>query len=145
MQSIGKADDFGRFMHDISGTSQRQIFWAKASSHDAVFEYRHTRERLHDLVSAGHTAASDAIRRLAGDILPFEHNPTLIRRTDTIDDVEDSRLAGAVRTNQAKDLAISDRETQTVNGVYSAKALIDSDDVKECSHWSSHRTYGHRL
>src|SRR5262249_28572997 len=145
MQSIGESDDFGGFLHYISRTSERQIRLPKAGSHSAVLEHRHARERLNDLVGAGDTTASNAVRGFAGDVLPLEYDPTLIRRIDTVDDIEHGRFAGAVGTNQPEDLAVCDREAQIMNRVYSAKALVDIGDFEQCGHCSSLRARGHRL
>ena len=79
-----------------------------------VLEQRHAGEQRQVLEGAGDAVAGDAVRRHAEQVVALEEHPALGRLIDPADDVEHRRLARAVRTDEATDLAFVDGEAEAV-------------------------------
>src|SRR6476659_3582217 len=73
----------------------------------------------------------DLVRREPDDALTAEGDVAVIGRVQTCDDVEYGALAGAVRPDDADDLALFDREVETAQRVEAAEVLRDPSDVQE--------------
>ena len=67
--------------------------------------------------------ARDAIGRHAGDVDAAKHDTAGIRREDAVDEIEQRRLAGAVRADEAEDLVFGDGEAQILHRGETAEAL----------------------
>ena len=80
----------------------------------------------------------DRVRRLAGDVVAVEDDPAGGRLVDAGEHVEERRLAGAVRADQADDRAARDREVDVVDGDEPAELLAQPDARRGCRRrWSS--------
>src|ERR1700693_2487274 len=77
----------------------------REGSDDHVAQHRKPGERPDDLKSPSHARAADLERGLAYQLLFLEANAALVRRDEPVKRVEQRRLAGAVRTDDAQDLA----------------------------------------
>ena len=67
----------------------------------------------------------------AGDVVAVEEDPAGVERLEAGDQVEQRRLAGAVRTDDAEDLALVDVEGDVGVGGQAAVALGDAFDVEQ--------------
>jgi len=65
----------------------------------------HAREGAHHLERASDTGLADAIRLEPGDIVPVEPHCPGAWRHQAVEQVEQGRLAGAVRADHAEDFA----------------------------------------
>ena len=72
----------------------------------------------------------DPVGGTASRSLPFERHPAVGGLVDPADDVEHRGLAGAVRTDEAADLARVDRERQAVERGDAAEAHGDVFDFQ---------------
>ena len=69
------------------------------------------------------------VRRPAGDVLAIQPDLAGIRREQPGDDVEQGRLAGAVRADQAGDRAARDLKRAIIHRVDAAETLADMLDL----------------
>src|SRR5438067_225037 len=76
-------------------------------------------------------AADDAVRRRAQQAAPVEDDLAVVRPVEPRDQVEDRRLAGAVRPDQPDDLALTDVERDVVDGNDPAEAPRQLLDRKQ--------------
>src|SRR4051794_26926762 len=91
-------------------------------SNQQVLQQSRVGEQLYVLECTRDAQPSDAIRRDIGDILVLEEQPAGCRRIDAADQVEDGRLASAVRANDGEDLAGLHIEAHRVDRSNPAKA-----------------------
>ena len=92
----------------------RIIGGADESTDDDVFEHRHARKGAHDLKGASDPAAADLVGPQAGDRLAGEAYRAAIGGEKPVDDVEQRRLAGAVRADDAVEPALGKGEVDPV-------------------------------
>ena len=83
---------------------------------------------------AGDTEAADAIGPQAGDVAAVQEDATGVGRLEAGDQIEQRRFAGAVRTNDADDLALVHIEGHFSVGGQPAVALRQALNVKEQAH-----------
>jgi hypothetical protein len=95
---------------------------------------RHRLEQLDVLERARDPAPHDPVHRRLQERLPVEEDVALVRRVEPRDHVERGRLAGAVRPDQADDLALRHVERDPVEG---------NDPAEPASHVPQ-REQGHR-
>src|SRR5436190_4905004 len=91
--------------------------------HEQVLEDAHVAEQARDLEGAHEPAQRDLVRREAEEALALERDLAGARALDPGDEVDERRLAGAVRSDDATDLAGLDREAHVVRRDEPAEAL----------------------
>ena len=84
---------------------------------------RERRDETGVLERATEAEGGPAIGRVLRDVGPVEDDPALVGLREPGDEVEDRRLAGAVRADQAEDLAVAQVEAGVVDGADPAEAL----------------------
>jgi hypothetical protein len=87
---------------------------------------RHAAERTRDLETACDTQAHALVRRQAGDVPALVQHAATIARQRARDAVDQSGLAGTVRANQAKTLALIHMQAHRVKGDEAAKPLAET-------------------
>ena len=98
--------------------------------HD-VLEDREAREGLHDLERAREAAAADFKGLEAVDAFALEEDLPSRGRVVAVDDVEDGRLAGAVRADEPEDLPLLDRKGHVADGLEAAETFRDVLQLEE--------------
>src|SRR5205807_8138778 len=93
-----------------------------------VLENRQAMERPRDLEGAADAAIDDPVRRAAGDLMPVEIDRACRGHQRARQHVEDRALAGAVRADQAENLALLDPKRHSVDGREAAEALGEALD-----------------
>ena len=88
-----------------------------------VLEHRHAGDHLHVLEGARHAALRDLARGQAVDALAAQRHLAARGRQHAGDEVEGGRLAGAVRADQAEDLAGAHLEADVVDRHQAAELL----------------------
>ena len=101
---------------------------------DDVVDDRHGLEALDHLEGAPDAALAALRRRQARDVLAVEPDRAFGRRQHARDQVEQRRLAGAVRADQADDLAAADRDRDVAVGDQAAEALRDAAGFEQRGH-----------
>src|SRR5690606_20513629 len=91
-----------------------------AAEHHVVEHGRHV-EEFDVLEGARDAEAGNAVRRHLRDVLALEADTAGCRLIDAAYEVEDRRLAGAVRTDDREDLALVDAEADAVDGLDAAE------------------------
>ena len=85
-----------------------EIAAAERMAADAhIVEHRHGAEQREVLERAADADLGDAVRRAVEDALPFEQDVAASRRVEAAEAVEQRGLAGAVRADQAEQLALA--------------------------------------
>jgi hypothetical protein len=105
----------------------------EGADHD-VFQHAHGIEAAHDLEGARDAEPRAGDRPQARDPLAVEPDLARIGRDLAGDAVEQRGLAGAVRTDQAQDLALGDAEADLDIGGDAAERLGDPVDLKQRGH-----------
>ena len=85
-------------------------------SNEHVLESRHLLEEADVLKRAADAALGDRMWRPTGDVLAVELDQPARRFVHAGEHVEERRLAGAVRTDQAHRRIAGDREVDVVDG-----------------------------
>src|SRR5215210_8415409 len=93
-----------------------------------VLEDRHLRKHRGQLEGPDDPVRGDCAEPLARDDLPAVLDLARLRRVEPADDVEERRLAGAVRADDAERLALTDAERDAVECGQPAEALRDRPD-----------------
>ena len=110
---------------------------------DDVVDHSHGLKTLHDLEGAADPALAAFGRRQRGDVITVEDDRALRGRQHARDQVEQRRLAGAVRADEADDFATPDRDRDVAVRNQAAEALPDAAGFEE---WRRrHRTASLRL
>jgi hypothetical protein len=104
VQTVVEAHRNRRLARHRVRTVQWQVLAAETGAHGAILQHRHVSERLHDLMRAGEAVAGNDKWFLTGDVDAVEDDPPGIRREHAIDQVEQRRLAGAVRPEAPADV-----------------------------------------
>src|SRR3984957_9124997 len=143
--AVGKAGDRQRPARGVRRAREPEILAAEAGADLAVLQHRHLGERLHDLVRAGEAATRDVVGLVAGDVGAGEHDAAGVRREDAVDQVEQGRLAGAVRPDQAEDLALAHLEREVAHGLQAAEALAHLGEREDRRHSSTRWLRGKRV
>src|SRR5205823_4772759 len=105
--------------------SEDAALQAGVHADEHVLERRHLREEADVLKGAADTELRDCVRRLAGDVDAVEEDPARRGAVEAGEHVEERRLAGAVRADQADDRALGDREVEVVDREQAAELLTD--------------------
>src|SRR5439155_9083877 len=93
-----------------------------------VLQHGRVLEELDVLKRARDPAPRDLVRRHAGDVLVAEDQAAARRVVDPRDEIEDGRLARAVRTDDREDLPLFDGEGDAVDGANAAE--VDDESVR---------------
>jgi hypothetical protein len=93
---------------------------------DDVVDDRHGLKALHDLKGAADAALAAFGRRQRRDVLTVEDDRALGGRQHARDQIEQRRLAGAVRADQADDLAAPTEIETSLLAIRPPKALPDA-------------------
>src|SRR5882724_13706325 len=88
-----------------------------------IFQYRHTGEGLGNLEAPGNAQAGALVCRQASNIRTLKKNSAAIAAQRPGDTVDEGGFARAVRSNQAKTLALAHLQAHVGEGVKAAKAL----------------------
>jgi hypothetical protein len=102
------------------------------ADHD-VLQHRHAFKRLRHLEGARQSELRPRLRRHAGDVMAFEQHLARGRNQIASQAIEEGRLAGAVRSDQAENIARLQRDAGGIDGLEAAKGLGDVAGFKE--HW----------
>src|SRR5262245_18077637 len=68
---------------------------------------------------------------MAGDVVPVEDEGAAVGREEAADQVHQRGLPRAVRSDQAEELALADRQRDVVDGSVAAERLRDVPDLQE--------------
>ena len=98
---------------------------------DDVLEHGHLAEEPGDLERPPDAPVRALPRRQAVDRLPVEPDLAGVRRHRPVDDVEERRLAGAVRTDQGGDRSLLDLERAAVEGAQAPEAPLDAPHFEQ--------------
>ena len=90
-----------------------------------VLEHGHARQLMGDLEGAHEAAAEQFMRRPSGDLLSIQLDPAGIGAHETGQDIEQRRLAGAVRPDQPENLAALEGEAAIVYGPDAAEGFAN--------------------
>ena len=99
--------------------------------------YRQVAEHARDLERAHQAARRDLVRAEAGDRHVAERHFAGVGALDAGDDVDEGGLAGAVRADQAADLAGRERDRDAVVGGEAAIALGHALGDEQIGHQAS--------
>ena len=99
-----------------------------------VLECGHVLEEPDVLEGAADPALGDRVRRLPRQVLTGEDDLPLRRLVHAGDHVEERRLAGAVRADQADDRALRDHEVDVRHGDEAAELLAHPDRLEDVGH-----------
>ena len=103
---------------------------------EQVLEHGRVLEQLDVLERAGDAEAGDLVRRAPAEVDAVELDRSRRRRVEPADEVEDRRLAGAVRADQREHLAARDVEGHAVDGADAAEADAEVLDREQRGHFS---------
>src|SRR6185436_14797883 len=96
-----------------------------AADHD-VFERGKVHEQADVLERAADAGGRDLVRLQAGETALVELEVAAVGRVDAGENIEQRGLAGAVRADQAVDLALADGEGHVAQRLHAAEALGDA-------------------
>src|SRR4029450_8157087 len=102
-----------------------------------VLERGHVLEQPDVLERPADPPLGDRVRRLAGDLVAVEDDHAPGRLVDAGDHVEERRLAGAVRADQADDRALGDGEVYAGDGDEPAELLAHAGRFEQVRHHAS--------
>ena len=109
---IDESDPVERRQGHVAGDSIGR--GADKGADDDIFEDAHARKRAHDLKGAPDAAPAHLVWAQPGDRLAGEGDRTAIRGEKPVDDIEQRRLAGAVRADYAVEPALGKGEVDPV-------------------------------
>ena len=98
-----------------------------------VLAHRERRERVRVLERPRETGAAAAVRGPAGDVSALELDPALRRPVEAAQDVHERRLAGAVRADQADDLAPPQLERDLAQRLHALERARHRGGPERCS------------
>ena len=96
-----------------------------------VVENGHLREQLDVLEGAGDAQVCDAMRLQADQVLAAEADRARVGLVEPRDAVEDGRLAGSVGADHGEDLAVVDREADTLDGLDRLEGELEVLDLED--------------
>src|SRR6185369_9084193 len=97
----------------------------------------------HDLKGTGEAKPGDLVGLHARDVMVLEPHPAAGRRMNAADEVDERGLAGAVRSDQADDLALVDGQAHAIDRVEPAEPPRYAVQGQERGHFAPPRP-GHR-
>src|SRR5688572_5409051 len=102
-----------------------------APAQHQVVENGHLREQLDVLEGAGDAQVCDAMRLQADQVLAAEADRARVGLVEPRDAVEDGRLAGSVGADHGEDLAVVDREADTLDGLDRLEGELEVLDLED--------------
>ncbi len=90
-------------------------------SHKRILHQGHVGEKAQVLEGARNTLLDNPVRLQSGNILACEPHVAAIRFDEASDEIEERRLAGAVRPNDGDDRTRHDVEIDAVHGLNAAE------------------------
>ena len=123
--------------HRLHGVQPEGAVTPGEGRHHDVLQQRQVGEDLRGLEDAHDTHLVDLVRLLAGDDLAVEDDGAGVGREPADADVEQRRLAGAVRPDDGMGRALLDLEIDVGQGVKAAEVLVHVGDVEDdvaCRH-----------
>src|SRR5919204_2769701 len=136
MRHVGKAREFEMLAGDRPCLAHVAGMTAKQRAGGDVLHHRHPRERLHDLEGSGEAEPRDPVGPLARDVMAVEMHMARRGRMHAGDQVDQRGLAGAVRPNEADDLALVDVEADVVDGLEPAEPARDAIQGQKRRHFA---------
>jgi hypothetical protein len=120
--------DFLPFGPDpVEQRSQRAWPHVDVPAEQDVVQYAQPLEQRQVLEGAGDAESGNRGGRRAGDVAPPQAYPALVRGIEAGHDVDHGGLAGAVRSDQAEDLAAPDREIDALQSAQAAERPLDTE------------------
>ena len=110
--------------------ADRPRLGARMLADEDVLQYRHVAEEAQVLERARDPALDDEVRRQTGDVLAEEQDVPAVGRVHAGDQVEERRLAGAVRADQGDDAAGLDAEVHVLDRGDAAEGLEQLLDLE---------------
>src|SRR4029077_11392888 len=104
---------------------------ARMSADPDIVEHRLRREQRQVMEGTADADLGDAVRRPAEQRAAVKQDFAAVRRVEPAHAVEQRRLAGAVRPDQAEDLSLFDRERNTVERDDTAEPQRDVTDLQQ--------------
>src|SRR6185295_12640024 len=98
--------------------------------HDVLLD-RHVQKETQRLECAGDSALGDLVRGDTDEILPVELDFARVGPVDAGDEIEERRLAGAVRADHADDLVLLDDEIEVRDHSKPAEGLVDASELEQ--------------
>ena len=92
--------------------------------HDVLLD-RHVEKEPKRLERAGDTELGDLVRRKPDEVPVLEADLTRVGAVDPCDEIEERRLAGAVRADHAHDLVLAHDKVEFGDNTETAEGLID--------------------
>ena len=99
-----------------------------------VFEHGEAAEQQVELESPHHPQPGDTVGTHSGDVLALKVNLSGGRFEKSRDEVEQRRLAGTVRPDDAEDFPFLDVKVEPIDRVHAAEALPQVVDLKQWFH-----------
>jgi hypothetical protein len=118
--------------------AEQPAFQAGVHADEHVLERRHVLEEADVLERPADAALGDRVRRHTGHVLAVEDDLAGGGLVHAREHVEERRLAGAVRADQADDLAPRDREVDVVGRDEPAELLADFVGDEEVAVLAAH-------
>src|SRR4051812_31137409 len=100
-------------------------------AHGDVLPNRELLKRTHELERARDPCLTELGRRKAGNFAPVQAHATAIRSVEPGDEIEQRRLAGAIRPDQADDLAFGHLEVNLADRGETAETLRYALELEE--------------
>ena len=110
------SDLVGRKVATTEQHLPRALAAVQMQAQEHILERGHLLEERGELKRAHEPARGDLMRAEAGDVLAVEDDRPAGRSQKSAQEIEAGRLAGAVRADQADDLALVDGEVDAVDG-----------------------------
>src|SRR5207237_6244203 len=105
--------------------ARRRVRGPERRRHRDVLDRREMRERPRNLVGARDTEAGDLVRAVVGQSAWTQVDRPAIGLVVAADDVDQRRLAGAIRSDEADDLTGRDAQADATEGLDASERLPD--------------------
>ena len=115
---------------------------AKAGADDHIVEHGQLVQRFHDLVRTRQPMPGNFLRRPSGNVVIVKDYAALVGLHDSVHQVEQRCFAGAIRSNQADDFALPDREADIIEREQPSEFLTHSAHFEQRAHSSTLRALG---
>jgi hypothetical protein len=102
-----------------------------------ILQNRHGWEQAQRLESAGNPQPGNAVRLQADYVAAIKLDPAPVRSINTRDEIENRRLPGPVRPDQAKDFPPLHGETNVRNRRQATEGLCEVFDLQQ---WHRHQS-----
>src|SRR5688572_12545666 len=138
VEELERAPFYGALLFQGRAVAQDRSDHTAPGAHVApdhhVFERRKVGEQADVLERARNPGCGDAVGREPGDVSAGEGKPSVVRRVDTGEDVEERGLSRAIGADEAEHLARRDAEGNLLQRLHAAEALADARRFEERAH-----------